>query len=547
MNIRTIYKSIAVLGVAAVWQPAAAETFDFGALEPDTIYEYSQGDEVSGYYTAESDGPVKIVFTGQEIPGYSDAAHTELNRNYQFSYGAAGERLHTYQMTAGEVLYLYSSSASTISSGTMMVAGKPETLNFLYSSPSTDPESPYYYGGSLSASTYYRLSLFFDQPVQATSATLRFPDGTYVSVPMTYSNSGVTVVFNEQLMEAYRNATVKEGDEVTVRVVGVRCVDYDDIRYNGNGRIDVAFTVAAKPAELTGSVNLPTTGMPRMLSYYLPGDAAGIIEMEFDGELTADPRTKATLTFGNPDDLEHSLYVEDLPAETEGNMIRLDLTGKRRRPKDMTPDVDEGSLQSQLTLTVSDVYSADGQRVYTGSLTNYTNFGYVYPVTTLEYVVAADFVPLRGTVLRSGTEMEIWILNGSKCMFDGVKTTFTANGVESALSIPLEELAVKPDPESNDDLLINFTLPDLGADHGCEVKVELLDALYADGLDHNPNVCAFYTWDDGTGVEAAEADVTGADVFLLTGVKVRENALPADLRTLPAGIYIYKGRKIAVR
>lgn len=547
MNIRTIYKTVTVLAAAAVWQQAGSVTLDFGALETGTVYEYSRGDEVSGYFTAETSGPVKFVFTGQELTGYTDAAHTDVNHNYQFSYGAAGEKLLTYQLAAGEVLYMYSSSSATLSAGTMMVAEKPETLNFLYSSPSTDPYSPYYYGGSLSASTYYRLSLFFDQPVVATSATLRFPDGTYVSVPMTYANSCVTVVFNEQLMEAYRSATVKEGDEVTIRVVGLRCVDYDDIRYNGNGRLDMTFTIAGKPAELTGSVNLPETGMPRMLSYYLPGDPSGIVEMEFDGELAADPSTRATITFGNPDDLEHPLYIEDLPLATDGGTLRLDLTGKRRRPKDMTPDVEDAALQSQLTLTLSNLYTADGQRAYTGSLTNYTTFGYVYPITSLEYVIAADFVPLRGTVLRRDTAMEIWILNGSKCMFDGVKATFMAGGAETTRILSLEELEVKPDPESDSDLLINFTLPDLGADHGCEVKVELLDALYADGLDHNPNVCAFYTWDDGTGVETAETEVCGADVYTLTGVKVRENAMPSDLRALPAGIYIYKGRKIAVR
>lgn len=548
MNTTTHFSRARVAICAALFIGAAsanASSLDFGEMEVGVTYSFNQFDEVTASYTAPASGPVKFVFIGHEVPGYSDAQHNQPNYNRTFTYGAQGEFVSTYNLAAGETLYLYSALNATLNSGSITIAAKPQSLNMVRTSPSADPADPNSFGEKFSVSTYYRISFYFDEPVTATSGTLRFADGSYVSIPVAASNSLVEATLNERLMEAYHEGKISDGDEVTVRIVGIRCADFEDVRYNGNGRLDFSFKVAAKPVELVSSENLPTTGMPRMMSYYLPEDPDARISLTFDGELDPSRRPSVQLAYGNVDDMENPIYLEYPHVAVNGSSLSADLSGKRRRPVDMIPGISDAN--PSIGVTFSDLYSLDGQRVYTGIQSSYSYMAYVYPISVLEYVIASDFTPVRDSSIKAGQPMEMWIMNGDKVSFEDIRVDYLVDGSLSSQVIPASALNVAPDPESPSDLLVTFDMPDINADLGSEVTISLDEPLFADGLDHTANVKGSFVWSVSGAVDSvgAPSEARG-DVFSISGVKVLENASRRDVANLPAGLYIFNGRKIAV-
>lgn len=542
---------IATTVAAALAQAGAAfaATIDFGEIERGKLYEFSQGDELKGTYTAPETGLYKFVYTGFEVPIFPDQNYTDPVE-HTFFYGGDGSRNWMVPLNAGQKVFLYSSAISTIGSGTMMLANPPESLDLVNISPSLDPASSDYYGGELSASMHYRMTFFFSDQVTCTSASLRFPDGSYSPCATQIVGASIQVGFSAQIMEAYREGKLKKGDTAKIRLVGVKSVDYPEIRYGSNGRLEVEFNVADKPAELVSTVNCPTTGMEKFLSYYLPGDPSGMITLEFDKEIVNDPEhpAYASLTYGNPEDLEHQVYTEMLPLTIDGTKVTADATGRLRRPGDMIPGLMPEMAEKYISLRFGNLLTADGQLAFTGSMSSFSMFGYAYPVETVSYTYATDFVPGRGATVKKGDAMEIWIMNGSRLSFDNITMDYVKNGQPAQAVIGKESLQVAADPEDPEALLINFTMPDLGGDDGSQIDMTLGNVFFADGIDHTRDVKASYTWSAGMGVDSMETTQTArADVYTMTGVRVLTNVARADLSRLPKGIYLYGNRRIVVR
>ncbi len=61
---------------------------------------------------------------------------------------------------------------------------------------------------------------------------------------------------------------------------------------------------------------------------------------------------------------------------------------------------------------------------------------------------------------------KIWVMNGSKAAFGGLRIAYVKDGSASELVIPAESMSVVSDPESADDSIITFSMPDLAADEG---------------------------------------------------------------------------------
>ncbi len=114
----------------------------------------------------------------------------------------------------------------------------------------------------------------------------------------------------------------------------------------------------------------------------------------------------------------------------------------------------------------------------------------------MEYVLASDFTPARGSKVRKGDEVEIWVMNGSKAAFGGLRIAYVKDGSASELVIPAESTCRWcPTQESADDSIITFSMPDLAADEGSALALSLHDAYYADGLAHDDDVKGNYLSD----------------------------------------------------
>lgn len=544
-----LYIKIAtVFAILMFANTAFAALNDLGEIERGKEYSFSQGDEVKGTYTAPATGMYKFVYKGFEIPVYPDENY-DLTVEHTFFYGGDGSRNWMVPLTEGQKVYLYSSALSTIGSGTLMLADSPESLDLVSVTPGLEPGSEGYYGGELSASLYYRMTFFFSEQVTCTSASLRFPDGTYSNCATQITGSSIQVGFSTQIMEAYREGKLKKGDTAKIRLVGVKCVDFPDIRYGSNGRLEVEFTVAAKPLELVRMYNGPVPG-DKMYSYYIPGDENGIISMEFDGEIAVNGQNQAfaLLGYGNPEDLEHPVYREYVPVTIEGNTLKADLTGKLRRPIDMIPGISSEAAEKYIALSFGNIYSPDGQMAFTGSMSSFSTFNYAFTIETLSYTFASDFTPARGTTVRSGDPVEIWIMNGRRTSFDNIKLTTVKNGEVFEKVLGMEDIQISEDPDDADAMLVNFTMPDLGADEGATVNVTPGNIFFADGVDHASDVVGSYIWSNNSGIdEVVSTDLEPNDVYSVVGTLILKDAAREDLRKLPAGIYIYGKRKIVIR
>ncbi len=540
-------RTAAAFAVFAFAGTVSAAVNNLGEIEMGKVYAFSQGDEVKGTYTAPETGMYKFVYTGLEIPVYPDDTY-DVPVEHTFFYGD-GTRNWMVPLEEGQKVYFYSSSKSTMSDGTMMLAAPPESLELTSVSPGLEPGTEGYYGGELSASRHYRMTFFFSDQVTCTSASLRFPDGSYSSCATQISGASIQVGFSTQIMDAYREGKLKKGDTAKIRLVGVRCTDFPDVRYGSNGRLEVEFTVAGKPIELERMVNGPKPG-ESMLSYYLPGSDSGIISMEFDGDIAVNAQNPAyaLLVYGNPEDLEHQVYNERVPVTIDGNVLKIDLTGKLRRPIDMVPGIAPEAAEKYIALRVGNVCSTDGQAAYTGSMSSFSTFNYAFTIETLSYTYATDFTPARGASVWKGCPVELWVMNGSRISFDNITLSTVRGGEPVEVVIGKDDLEISADPDDEEALLVNFIMSDLAADDGAAVTVTPGNVFFADGVDHASDLVGSYVWTNESGVDATEAVADGkADVYSVTGVRVLRDASRADLRTLPAGVYIHGNRKVIVR
>ncbi|MCM1505431.1 MAG: hypothetical protein NC127_09575 [Muribaculum sp.] len=518
-----------------------AASLNLGSLERGKDYPYAQGDEVTAEYTATEDGMVKFVFKGTRLNSYSDAEHkNELNLNW-VGYTGNGNATYSFDMSKGQTVYFYNSALSTYGDGSICVASKPSSIELTSVTIQKRPD------GKVSVSDNYTMYFDFSDVITAVSASVRINGKMYANTNLSVYGSSIQVTLQPVLMQAYKEGALKEGDEVGIRLVGVYADGYSDVKCNGNGRVDYTFTACGKPAELIGTKNTPGNGVNSMLSYYLPGDERAIVELEFDGELSTTQIPTATLSFGNPEDLANTPYSELLTPRVDGKKVIVDLAGKRRRPIDMIPGNPESS--DAIVLGVSHIRTVDGQRVCTGSSSTYATYYYSYPIESVQYTVASDFTPARGATVGHNTPVEIWIMNGSKVLFDGVKLDYVEGGAPKSKVIAKENLTVEPDPESADDMLITFKMPaDINADTNTDVKVSLNNMVTGDGFDHNSDVMGNYKF-DASGIESVETDLATAngDVYNVAGICVLKSATLRDVLALPAGLYIFNGKKIAVK
>lgn len=520
---------------------AKADTVDIGELVPDVTYEYPEFKTVVGHYTPSVTGPVKFLWSSSPLTLYSSADHEEESIvGGSHSYTANGQLVSYPSLEAGHTYYIY--AAMTLMSGTLIIREGDTKIELVESSPSPDVK--------FSASQNYRIDLDFNYPVTVGNCFL-IAGEERVRVNPVITNALVSFDVNDVVMNFYHEGLLKEGDTMTLRVLQVKDASNPDNKLGENGRLEIDFTMAEKPAELVETKGFSSKESENPLnSFYFPGDDAAKMQLVFDREISLESNPVAQITYGNPENLEFGIYREEIKGEIKDSVVTFDFSGKLRRRIDMLPGADLSQLPNALYVSYSGITTPDGQRAYTGMLSNPTGFSTSYVVNDLQYSVAADFVPARGAALKPGMEMEIWVMNGSKIMFDDICVDYTENGADKTMTIDRDKIAVEVDPYSStgDDILYNFTMPDFKADAGSPMFVYMSGLICADGLDHTSDVRGNFTSGDTAveGVSSDDLDVV-ADVFDITGKRVIQGASRSQIYSLDKGVYIFNGKKIIVR
>lgn len=503
----------------------AAESTDWGELQPDVVYNYDAMVPVQGFFTPAESGTIRCYSSGAEISPYVEASHeTPINSDNSY-YGANGEKVRVYQVAEGQTIYFYNSLP--LDGGTFRISAGKEPVELVDVTPAAE-------WNIVSLSTNYNATVSFNIPIKCTKCTLSI-DGATAEITPFILNSYITVNWYNTLLDWYNERKINDGDILTLTLTGIRDANDSSNRPDfgdGVGKLILKFTMAAKPAQLIRESGTPTSGVTDFLTYYMPGSDEGLVKLVFSEDL--DPRCHpvAEITYGDRDNIELGMYIENPPVTVDGRTVSVNLQGVSRFPEDMVPGL---VAQKFIELRITGIKSADGQYVLTGYASSPYSFGYTYNLKSVVYSIAADWVPAAGSLLKSGDEMEMWVLNGRKIMFDSVDFSYIKDGVSEKVSVPYGDL--KASVDSGDDMLYNFIAPAFDADADTDIVVSLGGLICADGLDHSSDIFVRYKADT-SGVDIIQA-AGGDNVFYdLTGRQVN---VPSK------GIYICNGKKVIVK
>lgn len=528
---------VASLGMASIAE--AAEPCDMGVLVPGEMYSFPAYTEVRGEYTPSQTGPVKFLYSCSPIQLYYDKSCSEesiVDGSHSFVDGS--QMISYSELEAGHTYYLY--SAMTMMGGTLKITEGTAQLEVISVNPSLGE------GEFFSVSSHYTIDVAFNMPVTV-GRTLLLAGGESYQITSSVSNSYVTCDVAGTVMGMYRQGLIKEGDVMTLRILQVADASDANNKYDLTGKFECDFVMAEKPAELVEIINASqsTTENP-FLSYYLTGDESGMVTFVFDRPLLNE-HAVAKLTYGNTDNMDVGVYQENVAGAIEGYNAVFDFTGKLRRPIDMLPASTETTQPSNLHILFADIYSEDGQRVYTARQSNPSGFSMSFNLTTLQYTISTDFTPGRGSQLIPGKEMEIWVMNGSMIRTSGIKVGYVKDGSPVELIIPISEVRVEQDPVVADDMIYTFNIPDVDADPDTKMTISFADVVCGDGLDHSKELSAEF----GYATSGVEGIVDSANesytVYDVTGLCVLRNGSQNDVKSLPRGLYIVNGKKTVVK
>lgn len=503
----------------------AQNSIDWGEMVPEQVYEYNAMTPAQGYYTPTETGVMRCYSTGDVIHVYADEAHENIIDYEQDFYGADGEKVRVYSVEAGKTLYFY--NAFPMDSGSFRFAVGSEPITLLEAAPSPEVIP-------LSISVNYRASYIFSIPVKVSKCVLSVGEE---SVEITPEIIDSTVVLNwfATLRQWYREGKIAEGDILTVTLTGIRDITDSQNRPDfgdGLGKLVLNYTMAGAPAELIRQSGTPDSGVTEMKTYYLPEGEEGIVKLTFSSDIDPDCGAFAEIQYGDQDNIDLGLYIENPPLSIEGATVSVDLRGVTRFPEEMVPGL---TPQPNIGLRVSGIKTLDGQYVLTGYMASPYSFSFNYLLRSVVYSIAADWLPAAGSALEAGTEMEIWVLNGQQIAFDSVDFTYVKDGQPAVASVTYADLRVEKD--SDDALLFYLAAPDMDADPDSDITVTFGGLICADGLDHSSDIFVRYKA-VAAAVGELEAVDSDAEIFDLAGRRVLNPS---------KGIYISNGKKVIIK
>lgn len=452
-------KRVALIMVAtygAMGAAVAAEPCDLGVMEPGVTYSYPAYVTVTGEYTPTVTGPVKFVYTTNPLSIYTSKDHGDDSLiKGSHAYTSGGQVITYSELEAGVTYYLFENMS--LMAGDVTIQEGSSELKVISVNPAVDPDDPNYYGGAYSVSSNYTIDLTFNYPVTVDNAIL-LVNGSRKTVSAVPNNTYVSCDVASAMMDFYREGIMKEGDELTLRLLQVKDATDPENKYDGKGKLELTYKMAAKPGEIVDVVNASLKGDNTFNSYYSTNDENGKIHFVFDRELSQEMMPTARLTYGDADNLEVGIYRENVEGENDGNTATFDFTGKLRRPIDMLPNSTSSTQPAYIHGSFANIYTEDGQRVYTGSMSNPTGYSLSFSMNTLQYTIAADFTPARGAKLLPGQNMEIWVMNGDKLNFSGIRFEYTLNDEQKEYVIPVADVKIEADSMSDDAMLYTFVV-----------------------------------------------------------------------------------------
>lgn len=451
-----------------------------GLATADGVQFTAKGYQLYAVFTPAADGILVISSIYSQFTDNTFTTKGETQPTWDGKYPQQAK----LQCTAGTTYYVGGSTSS--SNVTIKYLAEDEPLKITGYSPEE---------GSTFDVIKGTVNLEFNKKVSISGCLVTFGNQT-LNPGVLVQNAYASVDVKKQIMAAYNNGSLHEGDEIKFTFSGIKDAKTNAL-LNGNGTFEVTYTAPAKPMSLVSSVNTPSAGIPVIdfKSYYMKGDATSVVTVTFSDAIGS--VGGVTLTFGNidgtgEDDAPSQYYREEVPYTIDGNSIVIDFKDKLRRFADMLPGVDLSTIAPQfqdrfktMNLSINGVKDVNGNLAYSDGQGALGSYGFVYNFKEIDYSVATDLT-VEGNAITSDTKtVELWLQEtGGKAVFTGVKFAYKENGEDKTTVVPFSSLTVADDESDKDAKLYTIPVPDVNMDEGT-VTISLDGVEAPDGVEHN--------------------------------------------------------------
>ena len=559
------------LGVVSV-SAATKEEINYGVMELNKEYELTSGPNYYGTFTPDKDGYLQVYSTSTPVvrpfkEWKGTAKETMALANNEYSHVKLVQKdvySTNYEMPvkAGTTYYMCgSNSAGYTAKFTLKM--EPKTIEYFGCSVNE--------GEEVSPTSSSSVSFSFNRAVSASSAVIVYGDNKEERVTTTVSSYSCSVSANlkEALLKLATAGSIKEGDELTVILRGVKekADDAGDATPIVYGDVQVKVKMGKAPAMLQGATldGEPVTANTKFLTYYAPGTGKLVLTFSKPLDTTSG---NAYLSFGSFDDKDNGGYYREDANDADvanaftmkvvGNQVILDFSGKRRAVNDMVSSTESlrGADFTKINLQISNIEDTDGTKAFTTSSSTQGRFNYSFTLDVPETNVTSEFTPVNGASIKDVDEVEIWITDYNTLTFQGVSFSYDQkeNGIEPEpdgegnidiikdVVVDLKDITVTADSEDTEDDAYILKVPVPAEVKNLQnVTVSLYKVTCADGKDYTDVIAAKYNVvANGIKNITWNGDKAGK-VYNLNGQQVSKAA--KNLR----GIYVVDGKKVVLK
>ncbi len=496
----TKYVMMLVLVLTGSMAANAADVIDLGVLETNKGYDIDSKALYKGSFTAPEEGTLVVQSSNYDLlQPYNDEGLTD-RINYTFLRdNNTGHGSYKLKLTKGQTIWLayngLNKATNTLTFGDDAAAKM--ALNEVLPAA----------GSTVMCTNTRQIAFRFNNPVAC--SRVEFINGNYTKrLDAQMSKSSILLDIKETFYKFMKENNLKEGDEFTIRLSGVRSAEDAENILGTDGVIETKFICGKKPVAILSEGNFSNDH--KFLSFWPTGTPDGIFTLQFDGDLQAPTaegyNTTAQLTYGDMSTEAAERYMENLNIKIEGSKLTIDLTGKDRTPYKM---LGSNALYDNILFAISHVRDANGYPVYSSGSGSIGSFTRSMPYELVSVEANTEFTPANGKSLKGVDNLEVFATDYKKFSFSGVKFTYTVN--KETKSVVVTNYTATADDAIEGAYTINIPVPAEVKAGASNVMVSFENLVAADGKDHSAKFSAIY---DGFTITSAtyQADSESAAI-----------------------------------
>lgn len=517
------YVMMLVLVLTGSMAAHAADVIDLGVLETNKGYDIDSKALYKGSFTAPEEGTLVVQSSNYDLlQPYNDEGLTD-RINYTFLRdNNTGHGSYKLKLTKGQTIWLayngLNKATNTLTFGDD-AAAKMALNEVLPAAHDT-----------VMCTKTRQIAFRFNNPVAC--SRVEFINGNYTKrLDAQITKSSILLDIKETFYKFMKENNLKENDEFTIRLSGVRSAEDAENILGTDGVLETKFICGKKPVALLSEGNYSNDH--KFLSFWPTGTPDGIFTLQFDGDLQVPTakgyNTTAQLTYGDMSTEAAERYMENLDIKIEGSKLTIDLTGKDRTPYKM---LGSNALYDNILFAISHVRDANGYPVYSSGSGSIGSFTRSMPYELVSVEANTEFTPANGESLKGVDNLEVFATDYKKFSFSGVKFTYTVN--KETKSVVVTNYTATADDAIEGAYTINIPVPAEVKAGASNVMVSFENLVAADGKDHSAKFSAIY---DGFTItsatyqadsESAAIEWAGADIPVLKSGAILKFAINQD-------------------